>query len=68
VTRRRLTDALTSLAAQTFPPSRRGDARVVGDCARDAIDAYGLRAMARETASVALAGLRMRCWASTASS
>jgi hypothetical protein len=60
VTRRRLTDAVTSLAAQTFPPSRRADGRVVRDCARDAIDAAGLRAMARETLSVAFAGLRVR--------
>jgi hypothetical protein len=58
--RRRLTDAATALAAQTFPPSRRTDARVVRDCARDAIDAAGLRAMARETVSVAFAGLRVR--------
>jgi hypothetical protein len=60
MTRRRLTDAVTSLAAQTFPPSRRVDGRVVRDCARDAIDAMGLRAMARETLSVAFAGLRVR--------
>jgi peptidoglycan/LPS O-acetylase OafA/YrhL len=59
--RRRLTDTVTSLAAQTFPPSRRTDGRVVRDCARDAIDAAGLRAMARETLSVAFAGLRVRC-------
>src|SRR5918996_5781250 len=58
--KRRLTDAVTSLAAQTFPPSRRADGRVVRDCARDAIDAAGLRAMVRETASVAFAGLRVR--------
>jgi hypothetical protein len=32
----------------------------VRDCARDAIDAAGLRAMVRETASVAFAGLRVR--------
>ncbi len=60
MTRRRLTDAVTSLAAQTFPPSRRADGRVVRDCARDAIDAAGLRTMARETLSVAFAGLRVR--------
>jgi hypothetical protein len=58
--KRRLTEAVTSLAAQTFPPSRRADGRVVRDCARDAIDAAGLRAMVRETASVAFAGLRVR--------
>ena len=60
MTRRRLTDALTSLAAQTFPPTSRADGRVVRDCARDAIDAAGLRAMVRETVSVAVAGLRVR--------
>jgi hypothetical protein len=60
VTRRRVTDAVTALAAQTFPPSRRGDGRVVRDCARDAIDASGMRAMAREALSVAGAGLRVR--------
>jgi hypothetical protein len=58
--RRRLTDAVTALAAQTFPPSRRSDGRVVRDCARDAIDAAGLRAMVREPLSVAGAGLRVR--------
>jgi hypothetical protein len=60
VTRRRLTDALTSLAAQTFPPSRRHEGRVVRDSARDAIDALGLRALARESLSAAGAGLRVR--------
>jgi len=60
MTRRRLTDAVTAVAAQTFPPSRRADGHVVRDCARDAIDAVGLRAMARETLSVAFAGLRVR--------
>ncbi len=60
MTRRGLTDAVTALAAQTFPPSRRTDGRVVRDCARDAIDASGMRAMARETVSVAFAGLRVR--------
>jgi hypothetical protein len=60
VTGRRLSDALTSLAAQTFPPSRRGDGRVVRDAARDAVDARGMRALARESLSVAGAGLRVR--------
>ena len=60
MTRRRITDAVTSLAAQTFPPSRRADGRVVRDWARDAIDAAGLRAMARESLSVVFAGLRVR--------
>jgi hypothetical protein len=58
--RRRLTDTVTALAAQTFPPSRRADGRVVRDIARDAIDAAGLRAMARETISLGFAGLRVR--------
>jgi hypothetical protein len=57
---RRLTDSVTALAAQTFPPSRRADGRVVRDCARDAIDAAGIRAMVRETISLAFAGLRVR--------
>jgi hypothetical protein len=60
VTRRRVTDAVTSLAARTFPPSRRADSRVVRDWARDAVDAAGLGTLARESLSVALAGLRVR--------
>jgi hypothetical protein len=60
VTRRRVSDALTSFAAQTFPPSRRSDGRVVRDWARDAIESGGLRAMAREPLSLAVAGLRIR--------
>jgi hypothetical protein len=60
LTRRRVGDALTALAAQTFPPSRRADGRVVRDCARDAIDAEGLVAMGREPLSLAVAGLRVR--------
>lgn len=60
MTSRRLSDALTGLAAQTFPPSRRADARVVRDCARDAIDATGMRAIVRESLSVAGAGARVR--------
>jgi hypothetical protein len=60
VSSRRMSDVLTSLAAQTFPPSRRADGRVVRDCARDAIDAVGMRAVARESLSVAGAGLRVR--------
>jgi hypothetical protein len=58
--RLRLTDALTSLAARAFPPSRRADSRVVRDCARDAIDGTGPRAVLRESLSVAGAGLRVR--------
>jgi len=60
MTARRLSYALTSLAAHTFPPSRSRDARVVRDCARDAIDSSGMRALARESLSVAGAGLRVR--------
>jgi hypothetical protein len=60
MTSRRLSDAVTSLASQTFPPSRRGDGVVVRDCARDAIDADGMRAMARESLSLAMAGVRVR--------
>jgi hypothetical protein len=60
MTRLRLSNALTSLAAQTFPPSRRADGRVVRDWARDAIESEGLRAMAREPLSLAVAGLRIR--------
>jgi hypothetical protein len=60
MTRRRVSDALTSFAAQTFPASRRLDGRVVRDCARDAIESGGLRAMAREPLSLAVAGLRVR--------
>ena len=57
---RRLSDAVTSLAVQTFPPSRRHEGRVVRDCARDAVDALGMRALARESLSAAGAGLRVR--------
>lgn len=58
--RRRLTDALTAVAARSFPPSRRSDGRVVRDCAREAIDASGLRALPRECLSLVGAGLRVR--------
>jgi hypothetical protein len=57
---RRLTDALTALAARTYPRSRRVDAAAVRDCAREAIDASGARVLARESASLAFAGLRAR--------
>jgi hypothetical protein len=57
---RRLRDALTSLAARAFPPSRRADARVVRDSARDAVDGRGPGALLRESLSVAGAGLRVR--------
>jgi hypothetical protein len=58
--RRRLSDALTGLATVTFPSSRRGDARVVRDCAREAVDATGMRALPRESLSLAVAGMRKR--------
>jgi hypothetical protein len=57
---RRLTDALTALAARTYPRSRRADAAAVRDCAREAIDASGVRVLAREALSLAFAGLRAR--------
>jgi hypothetical protein len=60
MTSRRLSDALTSLAVQTFPPSRRHEGRVVRDSARDAVDALGMRALARESLAAAGAGLRVR--------
>jgi hypothetical protein len=58
--RRRLTEFLTGVASLTFPRARRADGRVVRDCARDAVDASGLRALPRECLSLALAGLRRR--------
>jgi hypothetical protein len=57
---RRLTDMLTALAARAFPPSRRSDGRVVRDCARDAVDASGLRVLPRELVALAVAGVRVR--------
>jgi hypothetical protein len=60
VSRRRLVDALTALASRSFPAARRGDARVVRDCARDAIDGGGLRVLLRECLALAGAGLRVR--------
>jgi hypothetical protein len=56
----RLRDALTALAALSFPPSRRDDARAVRDCARDAVDGGGLRVLVRECLALAGAGLRVR--------
>lgn len=52
--------ALTAVAACAYPRSRRTDARVVRDCAREAIDAEGPRALAREALSLVAAGLRVR--------
>ena len=47
--RRRLSHTLTGLATLTFPKSRRSDAHVVRDCAREAVDAAGsTRAAARD--------------------
>jgi hypothetical protein len=60
MSRRRLTDALTALAARSFPAPRRHDARVVRDCARDAVDGSGLGTLLRESTAVAAAGLRVR--------
>jgi hypothetical protein len=57
---RRLTDTLTALAACTYPRPRRADAVAVRDCAREAIDAAGVRVLARECSSLACAGLRAR--------
>jgi hypothetical protein len=51
---------LTGLASLTFPRARKGDARVVRDCAREAADARGLRALPRECLSLATAGMRTR--------
>jgi hypothetical protein len=59
-TRRRLCDALTGLATVTFPRARQSDARVVRDCAREAVDAVGMRALPRESLSLAMAGMRKR--------
>jgi hypothetical protein len=59
-TRRRLSDTLTGLASVTFPRARRRDAHVVRDCAREAVDAGGLRALPRECLALVGAGLRTR--------
>lgn len=56
----RFSDALTAIAAHAYPRSRATDARVVRDCAREAIAADGPRALARESASLFTAGLRAR--------
>lgn len=58
--RRRVSELLTGVASLTFPKARRADGRVVRDCARDAVDAAGLRALPRECLSLAIAGLRAR--------
>jgi hypothetical protein len=58
--RRRISELLTGVAALTFPRARRGDGRVVRDCAREAVDARGMRALPRECLSLAVAGLWTR--------
>lgn len=56
----RFANALTAVAARAYPRSRRTDARVVRDCAREAIAADGARALARESVSLVTSGLRAR--------
>jgi hypothetical protein len=58
--RRRLSEVLTGVASLTFPKARRADGLVVRDCARDAVDGAGLRALPRECLSLAIAGVRRR--------
>jgi hypothetical protein len=58
--RRRLSDVVTGLASLSFPRARSADGRVVRDCAREAVDAGGMRALPRECLSLAAAGLRTR--------
>jgi len=58
--RRRLSHTLTGLATITFPKARRSDAHVVRDCAREAVDATSMRALPRESLSLATAGMRTR--------
>ena len=58
--RRRLNHTLTGLATITFPKARRSDAHVVRDCAREAVDATSMRALPRESLSLAMAGMRTR--------
>jgi hypothetical protein len=58
--RRRLSELVTGVASLAFPKARRADGRVVRDCAREAVDAAGLRALPRECLSLASAGMRTR--------
>jgi len=58
--RRRLNHTFTGLATITFPKARRSDAHVVRDCAREAVDATSMRALPRESLSLAVAGMRTR--------
>ena len=56
----RLRDGATGLAARLYPKPRRADAVVVRDCAREAVDASGMRQLPRESLALAAAGLRAR--------
>jgi hypothetical protein len=58
--RRRLSHTLTGLTTSTFPKARRSDAHVVRDCAREAVEATSMRALPRESLSLAMAGMRTR--------
>ena len=60
MSRGRLRDGATGLAARLYPRARRNDAIAVRDCAREAVDASGLRQLPRESLSLAAAGLRAR--------
>jgi hypothetical protein len=54
---------LTAAAARALPSSRRSDADVVRDCAREAIAAHGPAVLMRESVSLVTAGLRARAGA-----
>jgi hypothetical protein len=56
----RVVDAVTTVAARSYPKSGGTDRRVVRDCARDAIAANGVRALVRESIALVTAGLRAR--------
>ena len=58
--RRRITDAVTRIAAFSFPPTSSSDACAVRDCAREAVDTEGLRRLPRESLSLLAAGVRTR--------
>ncbi len=60
MSRSRLRDGATGLAARLYPRARRHDAIAVRDCARDAVDSAGLRALPRESLALGAAGLRAR--------
>src|ERR671930_252649 len=53
-------DRIPSPAARASPPPRRSDAQIVRDCARDSIDADGVRVLMRELVSLVATGLRVR--------